>query len=166
MHIFCYIFNIYYLYIFTFYVPFCYTLHFLNEQIKNIRFNISLSICNFCAILLYTWLLNEQIIQYLLNLYSILIYLYLEFLHNSIIHFTFKWTNYTVFTQFILLIHYLIFKYLQFGTNHYTLINIFQNAQITILIESIYNISFFKYLHFTHISVKCFTFEKFKLHSY
>lgn len=53
---------------------------------------------------------------------------------------------------------------MQFGTNHYTLINIFQNAQITILIESIYNISFFKYLHFTHISVKCFTFEKFKLH--
>ncbi len=158
-------------------MQFHYTLHFLNKFL-NIHLNhiqyIYFKYMHICVQFFYT--------LYFLKLHNI--ELILHFLCNFVIRLTFKWTNYTIFAQFIFNInlfiftifaqfyytlhfkmnklhkiysihithiHYLIFKYLQFGTNHYTLINIFQNAQITILIQSIFNIFIFLiFAFYTH----------------
>ncbi len=149
-------------------MQFHYTLHFLNRFLNihsNIHFflNICTSLHNsfihFTTLQFITHLTFKEnklynscstYIQYLfINMYN--------FLHIYIIHFTFKWTNYTIFTQSIL--HIFTIKFFIFGTNHThkKITNAKTNNTYSIYIEYF----IFLYLHFPHISVKCLTFQFF-----
>ncbi len=150
------------------FVQFHYTLHFLNRFLNihsNIHFFFKIY-AHLCIILLYTslhynslhtWLLKRTnytiFAQLIFNIYSLICTIFCTFiLYTSLLN--------EQITQYLLNPYYTFSRFNFYICNLGQIIHIkkLKTQKLTIHIQSILNISFFLYLHFPHISVKCFTF--------